>query len=106
MWHCKFAIWLFVRHVGGEVSPAPAFDQGFVLDDDANAFFTTAENFAQLQVSEPSSQRVDFDRSTGRFAAEEGGFVGVNTIVARQVDARFPDPPGAVRSVFLPVQPR
>jgi hypothetical protein len=76
----RFTIWLFVRHVGGEVSSALAFDQGFVLDDDANAFFTTAENFAQLQVSEPSSQRVDFDRSTGRFAAEEGGFVGVNTI--------------------------
>jgi hypothetical protein len=36
------------------------------LDDDAKAFFTTAENFAQLQDSEPSSQRVDFDRSTGR----------------------------------------
>jgi len=39
------------------------------LDDEAKAFFTIAENFAQLQDSEPSSQRVDFDRSTGRFAA-------------------------------------
>jgi hypothetical protein len=57
--------------------PALALDQGFVLDDDANAFFTTAENFAQLQVSERSSQRTDFDRSTCRFVA---GFFGVNTI--------------------------
>jgi hypothetical protein len=60
-------------------------DQGFVFgvlspDDDANAFFTAAENLAQLHVSEPSSQRVDFDRSTGRFAAEEGIFLGVNSI--------------------------
>jgi hypothetical protein len=50
------------------------------LDDEAKAFFTTAESFAQLQVSEPSSQRVDFDRSTGRFAAVGGKFVGVNPI--------------------------
>jgi hypothetical protein len=50
------------------------------LDDEAKAFFTTAESFAQLQVSEPSSQRVDFDRSTGRFAAVGGKFVGVNAI--------------------------
>jgi len=50
------------------------------LDDDANAFLTAAENFAQLQVSEPSSQRVGFDRSTGRFAAKEGGFLGINII--------------------------
>jgi hypothetical protein len=34
------------------------------LDDEAKAFFTTAEKFGQLQDSEPSSQRVDFDRST------------------------------------------
>jgi hypothetical protein len=78
--HFKFTIWLFVRRVGGEVSPALALDQGFGSDDDANAFFTTAENFAQLQVSEPSSQRADFDRSTGRFAAGEGRFLGVNTM--------------------------
>jgi hypothetical protein len=50
------------------------------LDDDANAFFTAAEKFAQLQVSEPSSQRVGFDRPTGRFAAGEAGFLGINTI--------------------------
>jgi hypothetical protein len=50
------------------------------LDDEAKAFFTTAENFAQLQVSEPSSQRVDFDRSIGRFASEEGWLLGANTI--------------------------
>jgi hypothetical protein len=98
--HFKFTIWLFVRRVGGEVSPVPerfravrvekngsdsigadqalALDQGFVLDDDANAFFKTAENFAQLQVSEPPSQCADFDRSTGLFGAEEEVF-GVNT---------------------------
>jgi hypothetical protein len=50
------------------------------LDDDAKAFFTTTENFAQLQDNEPSSQRVNFDRSTGRFAAAGGEFVGINTI--------------------------
>jgi hypothetical protein len=50
------------------------------LDDDANAFFTAAENFAHLQDSEPSSQRVNFDRSAGGFAAVGGEFVGVNII--------------------------
>jgi hypothetical protein len=50
---------------------------GFAFDD-AKAFFTTAENFAQFQASEASSQRVDFDRSAGRFGAVGG--VGVNTI--------------------------
>jgi hypothetical protein len=69
----------FIRRVGGKVCPASALDQGFVLGDEAKAFFTTAENFAQLQVSEPSSQRLDFGRSTGRFAAREGGSLGVNT---------------------------
>jgi hypothetical protein len=54
--------------------------QGFALDDDAKAFLTTAENFAQLQVSEPSSQCADFDRSTGRFAAAGDELLGVNTI--------------------------
>src|SRR5258708_22017566 len=53
---------------------------GFILDDDAKASFTTAENFSQLQESELSSQRVGFDRSTGRFAAAGGEFTGVNTI--------------------------
>jgi len=53
---------------------------GLVLDDDTNAFFTAAENFAQLQDSEPSSQRVEFDRSTGRFAAVGAELFGVNTI--------------------------
>ena len=77
----KFTIWLFVRRVDGEVSREILSDQGFVLDDDdANAFFTAAENFTQVQVSEPSSQRVDFDRSIGRFVAEVGGFFGVNSI--------------------------
>jgi hypothetical protein len=50
------------------------------LDDEAKAFFTAAENFAQLQVSEPSSQRVDFDRSIGRFASEEGWLLSADTI--------------------------
>ena len=53
---------------------------GFVFEDEANAFFTTAENFAQLQISEPSSQRPDFARSTGFFVAAGDKFVGVNTI--------------------------
>jgi hypothetical protein len=69
-----------VRRVDGEVSREILSDQGFVLDDDANAFFTAAENFTQLHVSEPSSQRVDFDRSVGRFVAEIAGFFGVNSI--------------------------
>jgi len=69
-----------LRRVGGEAWPTQTLNQGFVLGDDANAFFTTAESFAQLQVSVPSSQRADFDRSTSRLAAEEGGFLGVNTI--------------------------
>jgi len=66
-----------VRRVGGEAGPAIALDYGFVLGDDANAFFTTSENFAQLQVSEPSSQRADFEDF---FVAGEGEFFGVNTI--------------------------
>jgi hypothetical protein len=33
----------------------------------AKALFTATESFAQLQVSEPSSQRADFDRSANRF---------------------------------------
>jgi hypothetical protein len=76
-----------MRHVGGEVSLAIALDQGFVLDDDANAFFTTAENFAQLQDSEPSSQRVDFDRSADRFAPMGGEFVGVNAVGCRSTSS-------------------
>jgi hypothetical protein len=50
------------------------------LEEDANAFFKIADNFDQLQDSEPSSQRVNFERSTGLFAAAEGGFLGVRTI--------------------------
>jgi len=69
-----------VRRVDGEVSREILSDQGFALDDDANAFFTAAENFTQLHVSESSSQRVDFDRSIGRFVAELAGFLGVNSI--------------------------
>ena len=53
--------------------------QGFALDDDANAFFTTAESFDQPQTSELSSQGGEFDRSAGRFAARENVFLGVNT---------------------------
>jgi hypothetical protein len=54
-------------------------DQGFVLDDEANAFFTTAESFDQPQAIALSSQRVDFDRSAGCFATGEDWFLGVNT---------------------------
>jgi hypothetical protein len=50
-----------------------------LLDDDANASFTIVESFDQPQASELSSQRVDFDRSAGRFAAGGSGFLGVNT---------------------------
>jgi len=50
------------------------------LDDDAKAFFTTAENFDQLHVSEPSSQCADFGRSGGRLTAAAGGFFGVNAM--------------------------
>jgi hypothetical protein len=46
---------------------------GLVLGEEANAFFTTAESFAQLQDSEPSSQRGDLARSTGRFGGKGGG---------------------------------
>jgi hypothetical protein len=60
-----------------QVNPAP--DQGFVLDDDANASFTAAESFDQPQASELSSQSADFERSAGFFAAGEDGFLGVKT---------------------------
>jgi hypothetical protein len=55
---------------------------GFVLGEEANAFFTTAESFAQLQDSEPSSQCAGFDRSTGRFTGKggENEFVVFNAI--------------------------
>src|ERR1700726_516135 len=53
--------------------PCPAY--GFVLDEDAKAFFTAADSFAQLQVSEVSSQRVDFGRSGGRFSGRGIGFL-------------------------------
>ena len=61
------------------LGPERVLDQGFVRDDDANAFFTTAESFDQLQASELSSQRDGFDRSAGCFAIGEDGFLGVNT---------------------------
>jgi hypothetical protein len=68
----------FARRVGGEAGPAAALAQGFVLADEAKAFFTTVDSFSQLQDSESSRQRVVFDRSTRRFAAAEA--VGVSTI--------------------------
>jgi hypothetical protein len=55
-------------------------NQGFVLDDDANASLTAVESLDQPQASESSSQRADFDRSTGRFTVGDVGFLGVNTI--------------------------
>jgi len=70
--------WLFVRRVRGATRAGSAPDYGLDLDDDAKAFFTTAENFDQLHVSEPSSQCADFDRSSGRLAAAGGAFLGVN----------------------------
>ena len=62
----------------GELN-ASTRDQGFVLDDDANASLTTAESFNQPQASELSSQRADFGRSAGRLTAGADGFFGVNT---------------------------
>ena len=62
---------------GDEIDPAP--DQGFVLYDDANAFFTAAESLDQPQANELSSQSVDFERSAGFFATGEDGILGVNT---------------------------
>ena len=59
---------------------AASNDQSFVLPDEAKAFFTAVENFAQVQDSESSPQRVAFDLSAGRFAAVAGKLVGDNTI--------------------------
>jgi hypothetical protein len=50
---------------------------GFVLDDDANAFFTTIENFSQPQDSDAVSQRADFIRG---LAVGRGTFAADNTI--------------------------
>ena len=53
-------------------------DQGFVLLDEAKAFFTAVENFAQVQDRE-SSPQCAFDLSVTRFPAAAGGkLVGVN----------------------------
>jgi hypothetical protein len=51
-----------------------------VLGDDAKAFFTTAENLAQPQDSEPTSHRTDFGRSMGFLAAAEAEIFGVSTV--------------------------
>ena len=77
--HPSFTIWPLARRVRGAVRAGSAPDYGLVLGGDAKVFFTTPENFDQLHVSEPSSQCGDFDRSTGRLAAEGGAFLGVNT---------------------------
>jgi hypothetical protein len=52
------SIW---RHKKAAVRDGPCPNYGFVPDEDAKAFFTAAESFAQLHVSEPSSQAVAFD---------------------------------------------
>ena len=71
-------IMLKAKLVGSIISTWACPDYGIVLDDDAKAFFTAAESFAQLQVSEASSQYVGFDRSTerstGRFSGRGTGF--------------------------------
>ena len=46
----------------------------------AKVLFTATESFAQLQVSEPSSQCADFDRSANRFSAAGDEFRGANAI--------------------------
>jgi hypothetical protein len=66
------------RRIDFQFWVSPTRDQGLVLDD-ARAFFTAAEIFDHPQVSEVPSQRADFDRSAGHFAAEEDRFLGVNT---------------------------
>jgi hypothetical protein len=53
---------------------------GFALGAEPNAFFSVAENFDQLHDSEPSSQYVVLDRSTGSLVPVAGTFVGVITI--------------------------
>jgi hypothetical protein len=55
----------------------PSAAYGFVLDDDPNAFFTTAENLAQPQDNESFSQRADFACGLG---VGRGTFAGVNII--------------------------
>src|SRR5260370_12327052 len=46
----------------------------------AKSLFPATESFAQLQVSEPSSQCADFDRSANRFSAAGDEFRGANAI--------------------------
>ena len=58
-----------MRRVGGEVSPALALDLRLRLGRRSKGILHNRRKLRQLQDSEPSSQRVDFDRSTGRFAA-------------------------------------
>jgi hypothetical protein len=62
-----------------DVRKSMRVDQGFVLGDEANASFTTAESFNQPQDSALFSQRADFDRLAGGFAARKEVFRGVNT---------------------------
>ena len=65
---------------GWQGTREPSNYWGFVLFDEAKAFFTAVENFAQLQDSESSPQRVVFNLSTTCFPAVGGKAVGVNTI--------------------------
>jgi hypothetical protein len=51
------------------------------LVDEAKAFFTVVENFAHLQDSDSSPQRVAFDRSTICFLAVESEFAGVSPLL-------------------------
>jgi hypothetical protein len=66
--------------VSGPRPRSTALDQGFVLDDDANAFFTTAESFVQPQASE-------FDGFTSVAISEKSA--GSRTILGcRSTDSR------------------
>ncbi len=56
-------------------------------------------------VNHPRSASVSIDRPAVLPLRKVGSLASIPS-VARQVDARFSDPPGAVRSVFLRVQPR
>lgn len=77
--HFTLTIWPLPRRVHGAACAGSASYCGLAFEDDARVFFTTAESLAQLQLSEPSSQRVDFDRSTSCFAVAGAEFFGVKT---------------------------
>jgi hypothetical protein len=76
------------------------------LDDDAKAFLKAAENFASCKiVNHLHSASISIDRRAVLRLWEVKPKASIPS-VAPQVDARFPDPPAAVRSVFLQIKPK